>query len=147
MMYSKAAATSLRPQSRPDSETQNMRSTLLALALGSALMAIAPSWALAGGPTQGSDHVLPELGVRQVHLEPQYWSAQLVDPAAELADRRTIEAQNARLFDEDPSMYRMDRLPDTLPGEQVRKMVERLASFPPEVERWDIDGEPVPEAT
>ena len=122
-----------------------MRSTLLALALGSALLAAAPSWALSGATPESGAPVLPELGVWQAHLEPGYWSAQLADPAAELADRRAIEAQNARLLDQDPTMYRLEQLADRMPGDQVRSLVERLASFPPEVERWDVDGERVPE--
>lgn len=125
-----------------------MRLSLLALALGGALVLAVPGAAARDyDTTRAGTPVLPELGVADVHLEPGYWTAQLADRAAELMPRSGIEAQNARLFGQDPSMYRLDQLPDALPGERVRGLVERLASFPPDIERWDVGGNPVPAAT
>lgn len=124
-----------------------MRSTLLALALGSALLLGAPhGLAAPPGPTTAA-MVLPELGVTEAHLEPEYWTGALADATTELVDRDTIDTQNARLFDRDRSMYRLDELPASLPGSQVSDWIERLASFPPEVERWDVEGDRVPDAT
>ena len=122
-----------------------MRSTLLALFLAAALLPGARG--LAADAPQPATVVLPELGVTRAQLDPGYWTAQLPAGAGELASRDDIEAQNARLFELDRSMYRLDRLGDSVEGDQVRGWVERLASFPPAVERWDVHGDPVPQAT
>lgn len=119
-----------------------MRSTLLALALGSALLLGTPGVA-ADAPTPAAVVVLPELGVTQAQLDPGYWTARLPADAGELAGRAAIEAQNARLYELDPSMHRLEALPEVLEGSQVRERIGNLASFPPDVERWDLDGEPV----
>ena len=122
-----------------------MRSTLLALFLAAALLPGARG--LAADAPQPAMVVLPELGVTRAQLDPGYWTAQLPEGAGELASREDIEAQNARLFELDRSMYRLDQLGDSVEGDQVRGWVERLASFPPAVERWDVHGDPVPQVT
>ena len=122
-----------------------MRSTLLALFLAGALLPGAQGIAADAPPP--SAVVLPELGVTRAQLDPGYWTAQLPPGAAELASRTDIEAQNARLFELDRSMYRLDQLGGSLDGGQVRDWVEALASFPPAIERWDVHGAPVPQVT
>ncbi len=119
-----------------------MRSTLLALALGSVLL-LGPPGVAADAPAPATV-VLPGLGVTQAQLDPGYWTARLPDAAGVLAGSAAIQAQNARLYELDSSMHRLDALPDVLEGRQVRERIEKLASFPPAVERWDLEGQPVP---
>ena len=120
-----------------------MRSTLLALLLTGALL---PGAAVVAADPPHATVVLPELGVTRAHLDPSCWAAQLPPGADELAERTAIDQQNARLFELDRSMHRIGALEDTLEGARVRGWIEGLAAFPPDVERWDVHGDPVPRA-
>src|SRR5690606_39992189 len=97
-----------------------MRSTLFALFLAGALLP--GTRGLAADAPPPATVVLPELGVTRAQLEPEYWTTQLRAGAGELASREVIEAQNARLFELDRSMYRLDQLGDSVEGDQVREI-------------------------
>ena len=130
-----------------------MRSTpsLLAAALALALLGAPDARALDTPPgiATPSAWQVPAsgvIGVQEAYLSPDFWIGRLQAPDAELMTRAQIEAQNAELFRVDDSMFDLRALPDTLDGATVRGWVEGLSSRPART-RYDVDGQPVPEAT
>ncbi|MEI7035587.1 SH3 domain-containing protein [Fulvimonas yonginensis] len=86
------------------------------------------------------------LGVGEAQLTPQFWIGLQPQPDRVILDRRQIEAQNQRLFAQDPSMHDLRKLPPTLSASQVRGWIEDLAGVPAKP-LYDVDGRPVPQAT
>lgn len=111
---------------------------LLALALAMALAAPGPAFAKQSLPAQSvSDTGVP--GVQAAMLDSGYWVARLRAPDALVMAPADIAAQNARVLGTDPTMYRLDALPDELPREQVRGWIEGM-SRRPQSARYDGSG-------
>ncbi len=89
--------------------------------------------------------VLDIIGVETVHLDPEFWIAKLAEPDEILLERQAIEAQNARLFALDESMYDLEALPGALSRELVAGWIEDLAA-PPDDVLYDTAGAPVPDS-
>lgn len=96
-----------------------------------------------GQPEAPSRVVLPELGVRESHLTPEFWIARLAEPDAPLASRAAIETQNRALLHSDPSMYDLDALQGALTRGQVAGWIRDLAD-PPTDPLYGTTGDPVP---
>ncbi|QOY63847.1 SH3 domain-containing protein [Lysobacter sp. H21R4] len=75
-------------------------------------------------------------------LSPDYWTAPMAAPNQVLLDTSAIRAQNRRLFELDPSMHDLGKLPARLDGRQVRKWLDG-ASSRPTTPRWDVEGHEV----
>ena len=91
---------------------------------------------LAARPTTGA---LAVPGIEEVHLSAQHWIARLPDPDRIVLDRAGIDAQNARMRAEDPSIHDLRALPADLPAAMVREAIARL-SAPPSRTLYDADG-------
>jgi len=103
-----------------------MRSCLLLpllLALASPLQAQTPR-ALPSATATGV------IGVGEAQLRAGYWIARLRQPDAVLMTRAQIQAQNARLFAEDPSMHALPALPVQWSKAQVLGWIDRLSKAP-----------------
>ena len=85
------------------------------------------------------------IGVADAQLSPDFWIARTQAPEAPLMARAAIEARNARLLREDPSMHELAALPATLARAQVAGWITALAS-PPTRPLWDEAGRPVAKA-
>ncbi|HQX91735.1 MAG TPA: NlpC/P60 family protein [Thermomonas sp.] len=86
------------------------------------------------------------IGVQDAQLSPAFWLARTLQPAQVLLTPQQIEARNARLLRDDPSMHDLTALPASLTGAQVRTWIEQSAS-PPAKPLWDEAGNPIPQAT
>ena len=82
------------------------------------------------------------VGVQEAQLSPDFWRARLQAPDEVLLDRAAIEARNARLLREDPSMHDLAALPAELSRAQVAAWMTELAA-PPAKPLWDEGGKPV----
>jgi cell wall-associated NlpC family hydrolase len=107
------------------------RPILLALLLAGCASAPAPIEL--STPTHGV------VGVRDAHLDPEFWIRRA--PAAEriVLDEQAVAAQNERLMRLDPSMRDIERLPATLADSQVRELIANL-SRRPDGALYDSDG-------
>lgn len=86
------------------------------------------------------------IGVPDMYLTPEFWTARLSAPDAVLMPRAAIDARNARLLREDASMHDLSALPATLARAQVAGWMDELAS-PPSKPLWDEAGLLVAKAT
>ena len=79
------------------------------------------------------------IGVRDAHLDANYWIRR--EPAAgrTVLDENAIAAQNQRLTQLDPSVFDLEKLPATLERQQVVKWIEDMSSRP-EVPMYDESG-------
>jgi cell wall-associated NlpC family hydrolase len=102
----------------------------LALAAPVAASAKAPSPASATTGVPGVDVAM---------LAPRYWVAHLARPDAVVLGPAAIAAQNDALLRRDPSMHRLEALPDTLAHAQVRGWIEAV-SRRPQAPRYDEAG-------
>ncbi|HET7359046.1 MAG TPA: SH3 domain-containing protein [Rhodanobacteraceae bacterium] len=116
-------------------------------------VAAALAFALAGAPSHARDSTtttqIPPSGVMGVgaaQLTPQFWIGQLAHPDRVIMDTAAIAAENARLFQIDPSMHDLRKLPATLTRAQVEGWITGLADAP-DRPLFDADGKPVPQAT
>ena len=82
------------------------------------------------------------IGVDESQLRADYWIARMRDPDAVLMTPVQLEAQNARLLAEDPSMHALERLPTVLPRDEVAGRIARLSKRPTRALFFD-DGKPV----
>lgn len=82
------------------------------------------------------------IGVTDAQLTPEFWIARAKAADAPLLARTAIDARNARLLREDPSMHDLAALPATLARAQVAGLITGLAS-PPTRALWDEAGKPV----
>lgn len=113
----------------------HLRSAILVLLLAAATAA--------GGEPRTA---LQAIGVEEAHLTPAFWIARLEAPDEVLMERAAIAAQNARLFELDPSMHDLASLPDTLTRTEVAAWIEGLAD-PPEGALFDTEGAAVAQDT
>ena len=102
---------------------------------------VRPSWWLApllllaafAPPAHAQDIVLPPgdpLEVSQAQLDANHWIRKLERPDRVLLDAAAIEAQNARLREQDPTWHDLASLGQTLESEQVRAWVEARSQRP-----------------
>src|SRR5688572_8254318 len=70
------------------------------------------------------------IGVDEAKLRPEYWTARLRQPDAVLMSPAQIQAQNARLLRDDPSMHALDGLPARLTRAQVEARIGKLSQRP-----------------
>lgn len=96
------------------------------------------------GPSAIPDHGV--IGVRDAHLDANYWIRR--EPAAgrTVLDENAIAAQNQRLTQLDPSVFDLERLPATLKRQQVVKWIEDMSSRPA-VPMYDESGRALDAAT
>jgi cell wall-associated NlpC family hydrolase len=122
-----------------------MRTSLLAATVLAFALAAAPSQAREANealtvPPSGV------FGVGEAQLTPAFWVGLQAQPDRVILDRATIEAQNAKLLQLDPSMHDLRALPKTLSREQVAGWIRKLSERP-DRPLFDVDGKPVPAAT
>lgn len=138
-------------------KVMTMRPMFLAAALGLSVALVAtplparppspaPSSAPAAAPAPARVPVHGVIGVVDAYLEPGFWVAQMADPDRILMAPDLIAAQNARLFQLDPSMHDLRALPASLEKDAVVDMI-RTVSTRPDSPRWDVHGAPVPATT
>ena len=125
--------------------TTTLLATALALALLGAPLAQARD-SLVATPSAWQVPASGVIGVQEAYLSPDFWVARQQAPDAELVTRAQIEAQNAELMQVDDSMFDLRALPPTLDGATVRGWIAGLSSRPART-RYDVEGQPVPEAT
>lgn len=71
------------------------------------------------------------IGIRDdAMLTPDFWMRQLAQPDQLLLDPAAIAAQNARLYQLDPSMRDLRTLPATLTREQVLQWIDQISQLP-----------------
>lgn len=104
------------------------------------LIAVAASGPLAAGQAHARTEVLP--GVATEQLQPGYWIERLGDAHRRILDPAGIEAHNARMRASEPSLFDLERLPDTLDAAQVRTFIGR-ASPRPRAALFDAGGRPL----
>ena len=75
-----------------------------------------------------------------------HWVARLDGPDRPMLDAAAIDAQNARLLAEDPSIHDLRTQPAQLPGNEVKAMVGKL-SKPPTRTLYDVTGHEITAAT
>lgn len=114
--------------------------TIITLAALAACAPVAPRASAPAIPAHGV------IGVGDAQLTPQFWIARLAHPDRLMLDRSAIAAQNARLFEGDPSMHDLRRLPPTLSRAQVAEWIGAL-SRRPEQPLYDVEGNAVPALT
>ena len=110
------------------------------------------AFAIAGAPLQAREAndaltVPPSgvLGVGEAQLTPQFWIGLQAQPDRVIMDRATIEAENAKLLQLDPSMHDLRKLPATLSREQVSGWIGGISQRPTR-QLYDVEGKPVPSA-
>ncbi len=81
-------------------------------------------------------------GIEEAHLSTQHWIDRLPAPDRVILDRAGIDAQNARMRAEDPSIHDLQRLPRQVPAALVRDAVGTLSSAPARA-LFDADGAPL----
>jgi cell wall-associated NlpC family hydrolase len=108
------------------------------------VLILAASPLLAREPTAVPPHHV--IGVDDAQLTPEYWIARQAHPDAVILDPPAIAAQNARLLKLDPSMYDLQRLPQTLERAQVAQWIGALSERPTEAV-FDVDGKQIAAAT
>lgn len=86
------------------------------------------------------------LGVGPAQLTPEFWIGLRPQPDTVLLTPAQIAAQNTKLLADDPSMHDLRKLPATLDRAQVNAWMDTV-STPPTRPLYDVDGQPVPEAT
>lgn len=107
--------------------------------------------ALASSLVAGREATLPippsgVIGVQEAMLSPDYWIAKLPSPNQALMSRAQIEAQNLRMFADDPSMYDLSRIGPTLAHAQVAAWVGKVTRLPPKT-LLDEHDQVIPPAT
>jgi cell wall-associated NlpC family hydrolase len=119
----------------------------------SLVVATALVFALAGAPlharaTTTTTQIPPSgvMGIGDAQLTPQFWIGQLAHPDRVIMDTAAIAAENARLFQLDPSMHDLRKLPATLTRAQVEGWITGLADAP-DRPLFDAAGKPVAQAT
>ncbi|MBK8286282.1 MAG: SH3 domain-containing protein [Ahniella sp.] len=86
---------------------------------------------------QNADAALPWT-TEPGQLTADYWVDRTPDAEALLLDRQSIAVMNTRVLTEDPSMQSLDRIPEALPGDQLRTRIQQLGHLPDE--RFDVEG-------
>lgn len=83
------------------------------------------------------------IGVSNEQLDAEYWIKRTRRAEAVNLDRSDIAAQNEKLLRLDTSVREIEKLPRTLPGNDVRGWIEKLSSRPSSVV-YDDRGQAVP---
>jgi cell wall-associated NlpC family hydrolase len=111
------------------------------------------AFALVGAPSHARDAKTPTqippsgvMGIGDAQLTPQFWVGQLAHPDRVVMDTAAIAAENAKLFQLDPSMHDLRKLPAMLSRAQVEGWITGLADAP-DRPLFDVHGKPVPQAT
>lgn len=73
---------------------------------------------------------LQDLGITEEQLSARYWIDQQSAPQQPQLEPATIHAQNARLFDKDPSMFDLEKVSGTLTQAQVRTWIAARSRIP-----------------
>lgn len=100
-------------------------------------------------PPRSSVLPVPEhavIGVSNEQLDAEYWIKRTRRAEALNLDRADIAAQNEKLLSADASVRDIEKLPRTLPGNDVRSWIEKLSSRPSGVV-YDDRGQPVAAST
>ena len=82
------------------------------------------------------------IAVQDAQLDPDFWVKKLEAPQQVVMARPSIEAQNARLMQVDPSMHDLRSIPDTLRRARIASLIEELAD-PPSGDLFDESGKSV----
>jgi cell wall-associated NlpC family hydrolase len=90
-------------------------------------------------PVDLSAAPLGVVGVRDVHLDPEFWIKRAPAAGKRVLDDAAVAAQNERLVRLDPSMRDIERLPATLADSQVSRLIANLSSRPRNV-LYDSQG-------
>src|SRR5690606_5795114 len=126
---------------RTDPTRTLMRTTLLAATLSVVIAAAAGLGQPASARTPagaaespGVAATVPSHGVvgitDEAMLEPGYWTSSMAAPGKVLMSRSAISVQNRRLFELDPSMHDLGKIPATLSAAQIRGWIEGVSSRP-----------------
>ena len=86
------------------------------------------------------------LGITPARLSADYWIQRQPAPDQNVLDPAAIQAQNARLLEQDATVFNLEKLPTTLAQAQVRTWVSAL-SRPPTRTLYDERGLQVQAAT
>jgi cell wall-associated NlpC family hydrolase len=70
------------------------------------------------------------IGVRDVHLDPEYWIREARQPDRVVMNSAAIATQNLAMETIEPSLYDIESLPVTLEREQVQAWIEALSVRP-----------------
>ena len=105
--------------------------------------------AMACAPVVAGD-VLPippsgVIGTDDAMLSPDYWVARADATDQVILDRNAIDALNARLLADDPSMHDLSKLGDDVTGEQVRAWIAKVSKAPAKP-LYDEHDRPLPKA-
>lgn len=103
-----------------------------------ALWLAVPSAALADAAARATDGGV--LGVGDAQLTPRFWIQRVPDPDRQVLDRAQIQALNARVLKQDPSMHDLQQLPGRLPRQQVEPWIAALTR-PPSRPLYDAQGQ------
>ncbi|MBT2116109.1 SH3 domain-containing protein [Dyella sp. LX-66] len=85
------------------------------------------------------------IGTDDAMLSPEYWVARAAAPEQVILDRGAIDALNARLIANDPSMYDLSRLGNEVSGAQVHAWIAKVSKAPSKP-LYDERDQPVPQA-
>jgi cell wall-associated NlpC family hydrolase len=100
-----------------------------------------------GGPVAvAQDAVAPPsgvLGVGEAQLTPEFWVANQEQPDRVILDGQAIAAQNARLYQVDPTMHDLRSLGTGLNRAQVQGWIEKMSQRPSKT-LYDMQGNAVP---
>jgi hypothetical protein len=94
----------------------------------------------------GQEPLRGVISTEETLLTPDFWIDRLEDADGVVMERAAIDAQNAKLFELDPSMYDLRAIPATLTGARVAALVEDLADRP-ESGLYDESGNLIPVPT
>jgi hypothetical protein len=107
----------------------------LALALGSAqALAAAPSLPV---PASGV------IGTEDAMFSPEYWIARAPTPDKVIFSRQELQARNARMFANDPSMYVLAKIPAEVDAGQVKAWIGKVSKLPAKP-LLDVHNQPLP---
>jgi cell wall-associated NlpC family hydrolase len=85
-------------------------------------------------------------GIEPARLTPGFWIERLAEPDRVIQDRAAIEARNAELLRDDPSMHDLRALPAAITRARVAEWIAKLAD-PPGHTLYDASGKAIPAAT
>jgi len=84
------------------------------------------------------------IGTDEAMLSPEYWVARTTEPDQVILDRSAIDALNARLLANDPSMYDLSKLGSEVTGEQVHAWIANVSKAPSKP-LYDEHDQPLPQ--
>lgn len=113
-----------------------------------AMLALAPGLAAARTPAAAEadpPRVTTLPAVPAERLDAAHWIARWPDAEAVALDAAAVQAHNARLFELDASVTRLDALPDAMGAAERQRRIRALSSLPA-TPLWFEDGRPVGDA-